>query len=51
MHKNTKIYNLQKLIDNQNWLKQELAKDNPNPVMVAHYEGMMFYYSQKVWGK
>lgn len=49
MNKNSKIYNLQKLIDNQNWLKQELAKPNPNSVMVEHYEQMMDYYSKKVW--
>lgn len=51
MNKKTKVYLLQRLIDNQNWLKQELAKSNPNPVMVQHYEQMMDYYSQRVWGK
>lgn len=51
MNKNSKIYNLQKLIDNQNWLKQELAKSNPNALMVEHYEQMVGYYSQRIWGK
>jgi hypothetical protein len=51
MNKNSKVYLLQRLIDNQNWLKQELAKSNPNAVMVEHYEQMMGYYSQRIWGK
>lgn len=51
MNKNSKIANLQALIDNQNWLKQELAKPNPSPTMIEHYETMMLWYSQRIWGK
>lgn len=51
MNKNTKLYNLQQIQDNALWLKQELAKDNPNALMVEHYEQMIEYYGKKVWGK
>jgi len=51
MNKKTKIYNLQKLIDNQNWLKDQLANHPSDTLMVEHYQQMIDYYSKKVWGK
>lgn len=50
MNKKTKIYNLQRLIDNQNWLKDQLKNQPSDTLMVEHYQQMIEYYSKKVWG-